>query len=122
MALKENELLKKTGLIDELLKKGHRINIFSFKGKNPGLKDHIEIRFIPAWNPVFKYSVLFKLWERRRKKRIEIVIAEDKELLRFFSKFRFVHKADVMDANKVNEAVSDVSKRMKQLQKGDVQT
>jgi GT2 family glycosyltransferase len=99
IAGKGNNLQNKTGLINGLLDKGHRVNIFSLEGKYPkGLRDHIGIRMIPAGGILSGYGILFKLWERRRKKRIEIVIADD-GALKFFDKFRFIHKADVVSAS-----------------------
>ncbi len=95
---KENDLQKKEGFINKLLDKGHRINIFSVKGEYPrNLKDHIQIRFIPTWNLFFEYNILFKLWEKRHKKKIEIIVTKNENLLKFFNRFKFIHKADVVD-------------------------
>jgi len=100
----ENELRNRKDVIYELLKEGHRINVFFaggiFGGRYPaGLKDHIQIRFISARNPFFEFRVLFKLWERLRKKKVEIIVTGDKSMLNFFNRFRFIHKSDVLDEN-----------------------
>ena len=46
---------------------------------------------------LIEYNILFKLWERRHKKKVEIVVTKDENLLKFFNRFKFIHKADVVD-------------------------
>ena len=93
----ENDLRAKQDIIYEFLKKGHRVFIFFDKrNSNPGLKDHINLKYFPIAKTFFDYIVLFKLWERRRKKKIERIITEDESAQRFFSRFKFIHKAEVV--------------------------
>lgn len=91
---KGNNIDFEKDLLYELLKKGHRLNIFFIKGKvRPRLKDHIEIRYFPIKRPFFGYGVLFKLWERRRKKKIEIIFSNDDGILKLLDRFKFAHQA-----------------------------
>ena len=107
---KKNDLEEKKDLIHELLKEGHRVNVFS---SNPDclayLKDHIQIRFIPTGSAFFEYMVLFKLWERLRKKRVDLIVTKDEGSLKFFNMARFIHKADVLSDNR---SIIDTCKTM----------
>ncbi|OGW75391.1 MAG: hypothetical protein A2Z72_02985 [Omnitrophica bacterium RBG_13_46_9] len=99
MVKKKDDLKGGQSLIYELLRRGHCVNIFSTKREYlDGLKDHIQIRFIRAGNLLFENQVLFKLWERLRKKRIEIIVTKEKSTKKFFDMFKFVHRADVPDS------------------------
>ena len=93
----ERDILKGKDVIYALLDKGHRVNIFSKdKGDLKILKDHMEIRFIKK-SPIFpKTSVIFKIYERRKKKKIDIVIAADKKTQKIMRKFDYIHGARVM--------------------------
>ncbi len=96
---KKGDLTASKNLIYEFLDKGHRAHIFFPKGKKlPLLKDHIQIRYFPVSGLFFGYSILFKLWERRRKKKIELIISDDRSILDFFNRFKFIHKATVIDS------------------------
>lgn len=91
-----NVLEGEKGLVYKLLDEGHRIHIFFSKsGKPVNLKDHIQIRYFPIQDAFFGYIILFKLWERRRKKTIELVLTEDENILKFFDRFKFLHKANI---------------------------
>lgn len=96
VAQRESDVEKSRDMIYKLLDKGHRVNIF-FPRKNqaPSLKDHINIKYFPLLKTGFSYLVLFKLWERRRKKKIETIIVKDLNSQKFFEKFEFIHKAEV---------------------------
>ena len=86
----------KKELIYYFLKKGDRINVFFPKNfPSPELKDHIEIRLFPMTEAFFFYATLFKIWKRRRKKKIGVIISETKEMNKFFNRFRFLHGARV---------------------------
>lgn len=96
---KERNVEKNKKTIYELLDKGHRVNIF-FRRKDPvrDLKDHINIKYFPLPGTGFGYFILFKLWGRRRKKKIEVIIAEDGKYQRFFERFKFMHEAEINGA------------------------
>ena len=109
----ENGISDKKDLIYRLLNKGHRVNIFfvprlrsgrtlsSVEGfaKNKfssSLKDHIQIKYFPISPLFFEPVVLFKLWERRKKKRLDVLVIDDANATRFFNRFRLFHGADVL--------------------------
>ena len=99
---KKGNLNGTKNLLYGLLKKGHRVYIFFHKEKAPaGLKDHINIKYMPLSGFLFNFLVLFKLFKRRRKKRIEIVVAEDDKAAKFFKKFVFFHKASVLKKGEI---------------------
>ncbi|MFA5147120.1 MAG: glycosyltransferase family 2 protein [Candidatus Omnitrophota bacterium] len=79
-----------------LLNKGHRVNIFLPDGMaRPRFKDHIQIRYFSAGRVLFSGSVLYRLWERRRKKKIDVVIPEDDGMKRFLSGTKGMHGSDL---------------------------
>ena len=98
----------------KLLDRGHHIHIFFSKGRYPaGLKDHIRIRYFPVPSFLFGYGVLFKLWERRGKKKVELIIADDENIFSFFNKFKGTHGANVLkyDSGKIMDFCEQESKR-----------
>lgn len=96
---KEKGLENRKEMIYKLLDKGHKIHIFFRKG-NPitTLKDHINIKYFPIGDFGFGYTALFKLWERRRKKKVELIVCEDKLDWDFFERFKFLHKARIVNS------------------------
>ena len=94
----EHELEQNKEILYKILNKGHHLYVFFQMKKTPTLlKGHINIRYRKIPKFFFGYIVLFKLWERHKKKRIEVMIAEDKNILHFFKKFKFLHKAKIFD-------------------------
>ena len=86
----------KKDIVYALLEKGHRVNIFSSdKTILKGLKDHMEIRFIKKSRIFSTLSVIFKIWERKKKKKIDLIIAPDKKMREIIKKFSDVHQAVV---------------------------
>lgn len=103
---KENELKEDEDTIYNLLDKGHRANIFINKNNfaKGVLKNHIEIRYFPISDLFFNYAILFKIWKRRHKKKIDIIIGNDAEIVKFFKRFNSIHKADVLNSRTDNIA------------------
>jgi len=101
VAEKSSELKKIKDKMYTLLKKGHRIHIF-FKKRNGdiNLKDHINIKKFSLVSPLFKCLTFFKIWKRRKKKKIEIIVVLDDKNVRAFKKLRFLHKAEIFDGRK----------------------
>lgn len=93
----EPDIKEKQNAVNSFLKKGHYLYIFSKKKRDfPAFKDHVNIKYFPVGKLFFNYIVLSKLWKRRRKKKIEIIIIDDKNTLVFFNKFKFVHAARLL--------------------------
>ena len=103
-------------LINVFLGKGYSLHIFfPSQYKKPYIRDHIQVRYRPTSKLFFNCNVLFRLWERRNKKKIDIILTSKKNAINFFSKLGFVHGADVMDdVNKrIVEFCETKSKRIK---------
>jgi len=95
-AREKGEFQKDKALIYELLAKGHRIHLFFASEGKPGrFKDHINIKYFHVPQAFFKFSVLFKLWERRHKKKIDFLSVKNDNARKFFDRFKFMHKAEV---------------------------
>ncbi|MBN1354210.1 MAG: glycosyltransferase family 2 protein [Candidatus Omnitrophica bacterium] len=88
---------KRSAIITELLRKGDRVTVF-YASAFPELrfKDHIQMKLIPTGWPFFIYNVLFKIWERRNKKKIDIILTDDEKAQRFFQKMHFVHGSEIL--------------------------
>ena len=99
---KDKEVLEeRKEILYGLLDKGNRLHIFFSKDKpRARLKDHIQIRYFPLRKPLFNYMVLFKLWKRRRKKKIDIIMAREEKSFNFFKRYKYLHKAEVSKWNK----------------------
>ena len=107
----------KKEIIYALLGKGHRVNIFSSdRNALKGLKDHMEIRFIKKSRVFPALSVIFKLWERKKKKKIDLIIAPDKKMREVMRRFRDIHKAAVPKGD-----VSDVVRVCEEIERRDRQ-
>jgi len=95
-----NSLKKRISLIEGLIGKGHRINIFSPAPPAENvLRDHILIKILNTPVFLFDYCVLYKLYKRRKKKPVDILVAEDKKNADFFNKFRSLHNSDIVEAD-----------------------
>jgi len=99
---------KRKFTIYKLLDEGNTVHIFFSSGKPElSLKEHIGIKHHRIMRPLFRYVALFKLWERRKKKRIDIIVAHGKTL-EFFEKFQNMHGAGVFQDS---EEIIDICKR-----------
>jgi GT2 family glycosyltransferase len=96
----EKELEQKKELMYRLLGMGHRIVIFArSRGRPKGLKDHLQLRYANATGFFFTPSILYKLWERLRKKHIEIVVTTDEGMRAFLGRCAFLHRAEIVDGD-----------------------
>jgi len=111
------EVRGKTDMIYALLEKGHRVNIFtSDKNVLKALKDHMEIRFIKRSRIFPALSVIFKLWERKKKKKIDLIVAPDKKTREIMKRFCGVHGAIVPEGadDDIVRLCEEISRRERQ--------
>jgi len=102
----QNSIENKKDILYALLKKGHYLFIFHRKTEPlPVLKDHIRIKYFALENVFFACNVLFRLWKRRSKKKIEVIVTDKGFLSSFLSGAGFIHGADIV-IGKGNDVVN----------------
>jgi len=86
-----------SGNINKIAKTGHQVWIFTahkFKFRL-NLIDHENIRFYCYPKLIFAPVVLYKIWKRKRKKRLHIVLTNNKRFFYLFDLFRSALDASV---------------------------
>lgn len=112
----EAESKKISSNINKLAKIGHQVWIFTTRGTESKLKliDHENIRFY--YYPAFLFAaiVLYKLWKRKKKKKMHLILTNDKMCRACYSRFAFIPGAETFKdddftflENKLNSASHD---------------
>lgn len=76
--------------INRLVKTGHQAWIFTKPGikKRLNLVDHESIRFFCYRGFLFSVYVLYKIWKRKRKKRLHMILTDSSAMLKLFGAFK----------------------------------
>ena len=83
--------------IYKLLKEGHTVHIFFFKGwPEKSLKDHINIKYHRIPRCFFRYHVLLNILNRKKRKKIDLIVAHGKSA-KFFKQKSHIHETKTVD-------------------------
>ena len=87
--------------INRIVKIGHETWIFTVSRLNENLKliDHEGIRFFLYPRPLFMLIVLYKIWKRRRKKKIDAILTNNRGMHDIFRKFETTLGSDIFMDN-----------------------
>ena len=93
---------------------GHRAWIFTRRGLNSKLDliDHEAIRFFYCPRILFGIFSFYKIWARRKKKKISLVLTNDAPLFKTFKFFKGILGADVLpdsDFSQVEKKIRSIS-------------
>ncbi|MCQ9207000.1 MAG: hypothetical protein NG740_03875 [Omnitrophica bacterium] len=100
--------------INRLVKTGHQAWIFTKSGirEKLNLIDHESIRFFCYKGFLFSVIVLYKIWKRKRKKRLHIILTDSARILKLFEAFKNTLGEDALpddDFDAVERRIRSVS-------------
>ena len=100
-------------IAEAMAKKGHQIFIFLKKGLDwPITLDHINIRRVDLDGLFFGLGSIYSAFKRKKKKKLEILITDNKFLGGILSNLKALHKSEVMvspDADNLSRRVHEIS-------------
>jgi hypothetical protein len=98
---------------------GHQILIFLKDGVEwPVAIDHFDIRRVDMTGTFFGLGCLYAIWKRKKKKRVDVILSDDRSLGKFFEMSKRLHQARVIirpDKEKVLELLGDISRKTSDL-------
>jgi len=95
---REREIEKISSNINRIADLGHHAWIFTKRGLNSKLRliDHEAIRFFYCPRVFFGFFAFYKIWERRNKKKLDLVLTNGPAILKSFKFFKSILAANVM--------------------------
>ncbi len=88
---------KVEGIAAAAARRGDQILIFLKKGLDwPIAIDHFEIRRVDIGRLFFNFIALCKILKRKEKKKIDVILTDDKAFGNFLASIKNMHKADVV--------------------------
>lgn len=84
--------------INRIARMGYQVWIFTRKdpGSRLDLIDHESIRFFYYPGFLFKIVILYKIWKRKKKKKMHIILTNSTGIYGFFIPFRKILAADIL--------------------------
>ncbi|MGB2706209.1 MAG: glycosyltransferase family 2 protein [Candidatus Omnitrophota bacterium] len=112
---KTDEIKKISSNINRIAKIGHQVWIFTKRGIDPRLMliDHENIRFFYYPGIFFPLTVLYKVWKRKKKKKLHMIVTNDGPIFKTFKFFKDILDADVMpdsDFSQVEKKINSISR------------
>jgi len=110
----EKGMDKISSAINRIAVLGHRAWIFTKQGNDmkPRLLDHEAIRFFYCPRILFGFFVFCKIWKRKKKKKLALILTNNGGIFRLFDFFKTMLAADVMrdsDFQSVEKKINELS-------------
>jgi len=111
-----SEKEKVSSNINRIAKNGHQIWIFTKCGIRSkfSLIDHENIRFFCYPGFFFAFIALYKIWKRKKKKKLHVILANRGYILRFFTHFKHVLDSEILsdsDFPSVEKKINVISRK-----------
>lgn len=92
------EIDKISGNINRIAKSGHQAWVFTTRrlGKRLNLIDHESIRLYCYPPAFFSPVVFYKIWKRKKKKKLHLILSGDKRMVKLLTRFRKSLGADAL--------------------------
>jgi len=99
----EREIDKASSIINRIADLGHHAWIFTKRGEDLKLRltDHEAIRFFYCPRVFFRFFALYKIWERRKKKKLDLILVGNAAMLKDLGPFKSILAAPVVPDNDV---------------------
>jgi GT2 family glycosyltransferase len=99
--------------INEMAKKGHQVWIFTGSGlkRRLDLIDHESIRFFCYPRILFSLIVFYKIWKRKKKKRLHIILTDNPRVCKLLGLFRGMLDGEVL----MDSDFPDVERKIRSL-------
>lgn len=101
--------------INRIARMGHQVWIFAGPGLESNLEliDHESIRFLHCPRALFTLTALYKIWERRHKKNLHVILTNNKAAYSYSKYFSKIFKAELLmdgDFNMIERKLGEMSR------------